>query len=534
MIELNKQKQAEMKRLLGWLEGVLKVSVDELTGRSKVRNYIGDYKKDEPELTFAELDDVLFRNKGKVKVSLNNSRLMAKVRDEYEKSLEVLRPIKSALKWTDNLIDQIVYRLYGLTEEEIVIVEGKERPELVKEVISTTPAATFEKPLSIARESDPNNLARIMSVLNWQGPLTTRDLSGAFVDFRDDQDKKKRDKLGPDKAETIRREFEFLKWIEPGQSKWTLTERGKDLASMDPEKNISKFARQLCVDNDRYNQRVVSRLLQRMWLISPDLQGAIIIPKPALENLPESLDELKKQLQSDLSKWSAALQKQVINFGGIDHVNDYAENIVNGLSARWEKAPLSEKVNRLQTLIGEVFFQAMLGEIISPNDVDIWQNRMDWAGLTHTACDLPGTQGHIWFPVGAFREQGDEFTAVPGLVNAETQTFHRFTPSGKRFAEQFMSTLYDGYRQAQKVTNVEYVSLLAVRDWVCYRLRISHEIFEQTLQSQFLLALRQQIPYSLALEVDISHSDLARLGNARPVIIDRSPRYVISMRSRTK
>lgn len=125
MIELNKQRQAEMKRLLGWLEGVLKVSVDELTGKSKVRNYIGDYQKDEPELTFAELDDILFKNKNKVKVSLNDSRLMAKVRDEYEKSLAVLRPIKSALKWTDDLIDQVVYRLYGLSPEEIAIVEGK-------------------------------------------------------------------------------------------------------------------------------------------------------------------------------------------------------------------------------------------------------------------------------------------------------------------------------------------------------------------------------------------------------------------------
>lgn len=66
MLELNKQKQAEMKRLIGWLEGMLKVSVNELTGRSKVRNYIGDYQKDEPELTFAELDDILFDNNVKV------------------------------------------------------------------------------------------------------------------------------------------------------------------------------------------------------------------------------------------------------------------------------------------------------------------------------------------------------------------------------------------------------------------------------------------------------------------------------------
>ena len=43
----------------------------------------------------------------------------------YQESLDVLLPIKERLAMTDRLIDQIVYRLYGLTEEEIAIVEGR-------------------------------------------------------------------------------------------------------------------------------------------------------------------------------------------------------------------------------------------------------------------------------------------------------------------------------------------------------------------------------------------------------------------------
>jgi hypothetical protein len=44
---------------------------------------------------------------------------------EYEKSLGILFPIEERLAMTDRLIDQIVYKLYGLTEEEIDIVEGR-------------------------------------------------------------------------------------------------------------------------------------------------------------------------------------------------------------------------------------------------------------------------------------------------------------------------------------------------------------------------------------------------------------------------
>ena len=35
-----------------------------------------------------------------------------------------LRPLLDRIEKTDELIDDVVYRLYGLTEEEIRIVEG--------------------------------------------------------------------------------------------------------------------------------------------------------------------------------------------------------------------------------------------------------------------------------------------------------------------------------------------------------------------------------------------------------------------------
>jgi len=38
-----------------------------------------------------------------------------------------LKPLMAKIDATDALIDQIVYKLYGLTDEEIAIVEGKEK-----------------------------------------------------------------------------------------------------------------------------------------------------------------------------------------------------------------------------------------------------------------------------------------------------------------------------------------------------------------------------------------------------------------------
>jgi hypothetical protein len=42
---------------------------------------------------------------------------------EFDASLAKLQPLMERIAATDGLIDRIVYKLYGLTEEEIGIVE---------------------------------------------------------------------------------------------------------------------------------------------------------------------------------------------------------------------------------------------------------------------------------------------------------------------------------------------------------------------------------------------------------------------------
>ena len=51
------------------------------------------------------------------------SEAEGEIQREFEASLERLRPLKTELARTDALIDKIVYRLYGLTGEEIELIE---------------------------------------------------------------------------------------------------------------------------------------------------------------------------------------------------------------------------------------------------------------------------------------------------------------------------------------------------------------------------------------------------------------------------
>ncbi len=129
MIDLNKQKQAEVKRFLGWLEGKLKIApkkdgsagIDSLTGKTILQGYLGDYQKGQREVSWQDFYYRLHQNRSRFGAAL--SSIETEIEREYAASLQALLPIKDRLAKTDALIDRIVYRLYGLTDAEIELIE---------------------------------------------------------------------------------------------------------------------------------------------------------------------------------------------------------------------------------------------------------------------------------------------------------------------------------------------------------------------------------------------------------------------------
>ncbi len=126
MIEMSKEKNAEIKGFLRWLEGEIGAPVEELANKTAIKEY---YLQG-----FEGFFGALSKNKKKLKEGYDVTRREPRERlqQEYGASMAKLAPLLERIKATDELIDAIVYRLYGLTEDEIKIVEesisgGKER-----------------------------------------------------------------------------------------------------------------------------------------------------------------------------------------------------------------------------------------------------------------------------------------------------------------------------------------------------------------------------------------------------------------------
>jgi hypothetical protein len=116
MLEMNKEKQKEIKGFLGWLEGYVGAKVEDLTPKTKLQSY---YEHD-----YESFLAVLKKNHKKLTIDPVKRKESEYLNAEFNGSLGKLLPLRERIKQTDELIDAIVYKLYGLTEEEIRIVEG--------------------------------------------------------------------------------------------------------------------------------------------------------------------------------------------------------------------------------------------------------------------------------------------------------------------------------------------------------------------------------------------------------------------------
>ena len=120
MVEMNKTKGEEIRGFLHYLEREIGVEIDTLKNKTTIQAYF--------DLSFDRLLDILKKNHRSIPVDLSSRNLQESLKREFTASCAKLNPLLTRIQKTDALIDQVVYQLYGLTDEEITVVEGKVFP----------------------------------------------------------------------------------------------------------------------------------------------------------------------------------------------------------------------------------------------------------------------------------------------------------------------------------------------------------------------------------------------------------------------
>jgi hypothetical protein len=97
VLEMNKQKQKEIKGFLGWLEGYVGAKVEDLTPKTKLQSY---YEHD-----YEGFLAVLKKNRKKMAIDPARREPAEVLRSEFEGSMGKLGPLREKIRQTDELID---------------------------------------------------------------------------------------------------------------------------------------------------------------------------------------------------------------------------------------------------------------------------------------------------------------------------------------------------------------------------------------------------------------------------------------------
>ena len=116
MVGMNKEKGEEIQDFHGWLEREMRVEIEALRNKTAIQSYFN--------LSLDDLLQILKKNRRLIGIDSSSRDFQRLLDREFTASLAKLNPLLTRIQQTDELIDQVVYQLYGLTDEEIAVVAG--------------------------------------------------------------------------------------------------------------------------------------------------------------------------------------------------------------------------------------------------------------------------------------------------------------------------------------------------------------------------------------------------------------------------
>jgi len=364
--------------------------------------------------------------------------------------------------------------------------------------------------------------------------------------------------------------FGWLRQDETDRLRFIITEEGRTVAALSQSDEV-KFRRLVA---QRLNERYVipAWFIARLYTLNPSGQGEVVLPAPRRGFVGE------RRNWKD-SAWTPELHLEALeaartanrlmpgsfplNEGTwLKSVRSTWNDLASGKPPRNSRAKTGLGSGR-QTTFGvrgrllhamrEATVELMLCAVppgghkpdfsdlpqpIHPRAFKVWCPRLSELEFIFYTDYHPAASGRIIVPCGAFRSAApaDTFEKVEGVSDAAGKPLFLFRPSWNWIRESFLAVLLESYQAESKRLGAFYVSLLAVRDEVCRRLRLSADLFDELIEIAYEETLRDISVkgrlISISLESDMRPEQRNAVGlNQRPVYVQKVPQSLIAIRS---
>ncbi len=326
--------------------------------------------------------------------------------------------------------------------------------------------------------------------------------------------------------------------------RFTLTEEGFDLLELFINRKQDPYAIRLAQKMEA-SFGGLSLLISELFRINPST-GLLVMPKPTafelglsnsslLENSKYVKDystRFSERAMEDFQKYMPASALRPLNQRKVEqHLQErLSEELERFKRLGHHHINIQRTVRNIMT---SYYVQTFFAKKIDRVSFEVWSARAHQLGLINTSEFFPDSFCKIVYPTSVIRKQAPaSFRKVAPCRDSALAIFS-FNPTFDSMKEQFVETLWTTYSQLSQTQSSLYVSVLDIRDIVCYKLQLNELIFRQFLERSYRMSINKNMRWDISLEVDRLPEERVFVKSRRfPILINGLPKNIIAIRLR--
>lgn len=385
------------------------------------------------------------------------------------------------------------------------------------------------------------------------------DLFGIFKNLKDDfklgESKYKKltnDPEVPSKVQLDRYRYTFKQVIEESKEygliqlssidTLILTDAGKNLIKLFEHNNNQQFYEKIFNLIESKNEPFKS-ILQFLYTTNKHRKGLLVFPSYSPRQLGFDKNDIitYAHYYSYLKKLKNQLEQDILQYVGENR--DLSEHLEMLCSKLIEASLISESYseqfqhklyNKVTKRVRDFWISFFLKDIyrfpFSYSSFEIWTYRAKQIGILNATDFYPNFNGRIVYPTSVISKplNTTDFHPIYTYSGGEQLLLH--TPQGENAEEKFIEYLVRDYFLLKNQSNLYFVRLTALRELVCYNMKISESSFEYFLNSIYKKNLLGMLKVKISLEVDKLPEDTKSMYLKRtPVMVDNKYRNIIAI-----
>lgn len=321
-----------------------------------------------------------------------------------------------------------------------------------------------------------------------------------------------------------------------------LTQVGGEVLRLYEEQGISEFNNRL-FEFMEGQYEAFRYLIESLYKVNKYKPGLLIFPSYSPRQLGFERSAIKTR--KDIVEYSDALverlQEDILKYLGENRVlADKNRQLLvrltevgllpQGLGQDFDPAKYNVIIKRFRDYWINYFLKDMYGYEFSLTSFEVWTYRGKQIGIIQATEFYPNFNGRLVYPTAVVLKsvQSNDFRKLYEYSDEFSLFIHE--PKENENQDAFVDSLVKAYFNLRRSNRSYFVSLLALREIVCYNMKISESLFQKLLNTTYRLNLAGELKIRISLEVDrLPEETEAMYLKQEPVMVDGKYRNIIAI-----